>query len=212
MDELGQVVVGFVRGLWHARLVARSWLSKSFWVILVDYEIVSSWLIFRRDLLRSLRSFNLLPSSTFNGSQELWFVRLSHATIKISEVNVSLALVINNSNFRLWVLFENSLLLSLDFLLFEVSIQVLVKLTCFKFCLGRWNFNNISIKTSSIEISKTWSDLVLLINITSVTIWNHSILRNGCLIILTKSRLLRLVQMQITLLPLMIWLFTFNSF
>ena len=192
MDKLGQVVVRFVRCFGHSRLVARSWLSKTVWVFLVDYEIVSSWLLFGHDL-RSLRSFDLLPSSTFNCSQELWFVRLSHATIDISEVNVSLALVINNPSFRLWVLFENSLLLSLDFLLFEVSVQVLVKLTCFKFCLGRWNFNNITIKTSPIVISETWSDLILMVNVTSVTTWNHSILRNGSLIILTKSRLLRLV-------------------
>jgi hypothetical protein len=200
MDELWQVGVRLLWNLRNSRFVARSRLSKS---VLLVFHIISritmtkfvSCRLSMLSLKDLLRGFNVLPFSAFNSREELRLVGLSHGAIDISKVNVSLVLVIDDSNLRRWILFKYFFLVGLSFLLPKVPIQILIKLTCFKFHLVLFNFIDISIKRSPVELSKVRSNLILNIHFTGITIWNNSILRNGCLILLWKSRWINLIHL-----------------
>ena len=197
MDKLWQVAVRFLRNLRNSRFVARSWLSKAmslnlfFW----NTEFVSCRLslLSMNDLLRS---FDVLPFSTFRSREELRFIGLSQGAIDISKVNVCLVLVINHPNLWRWILFKYSVLFSLGFLLLEESIQILIKLPCFKFLFVHWDFINIPIKRSSIELLQIWSNLILCIHFTSVTVGNNGVLGNNWrLVLLWESRWINLVNL-----------------
>ena len=118
MDELWQVAVRIIWDVGNSRFEALSWLSKTLFILRT--QIVSCWL--RMALLELLCRFDMLPVATFDSCEELRLIWLSHNGINISKVNISLVLVINYSNPRLWVLFENPLLFSLYFLLLEEPI------------------------------------------------------------------------------------------
>ena len=201
MDELWQVGVRLLWNLRNSRFVARFRLSKSVLLVLnfilrITMTKIVSCRLSLLSLKDLLRGFNVLPFSTFNSREELRLVGLSQVVaVDISKVNVSLVLVVDDSNLRRWILFKYFVLLGLSLLLREEPIQILIKLTCFEFHLVLFNFIDISIKRSPVELSKVRSNLILNIHFTSITIWNNSILRNGCLILLWKSRLINLIDL-----------------
>jgi len=197
MNKLWQVAVRFLWNLGNAWFVARSWLGKAmslnlfFW----NTEFVSCRLslLSMNDLLRS---FDVLPFSTFSSREELWFIGLSQGAIDISKVNVRLVLVINHPNLARWILFKYSVLFSLSFLLLEESIQILIKFPCSKFLFAHRDFINIPIKWSPIELLHIWSNLILCIHFTCVTVGNNGVLGNNWrLVLLWESRWINLVNL-----------------